>query len=79
MEKSIIIAGYGGQGVVFFGTKLAQAAMVGGQNTTWIPSYGAEVGGGQAHCSVKISDYEIASPVIEYSGFCDIFIFSTKG
>lgn len=69
MEKSIIIAGYGGQGVLFFGTTLAHAAMLEGKNTTWIPSYGAEMRGGHANCSVKISDCEIASPVIDYADY----------
>ena len=72
MEKSIIIAGYGGQGVLFFGTTLAQAAMMEGKYTTWIPSYGAEMRGGHANCSVKISDMEIASPIIDYA---DIGVF----
>ncbi len=69
MEKSIIIAGYGGQGVLFFGTILAQAAMTEGKFTTWIPSYGAEMRGGHANCSVKISDNEIASPIIDYADY----------
>lgn len=69
MEKSIIIAGYGGQGVLFFGTTLAQAAMLEDKNTTWIPSYGAEMRGGHANCSVKISDNEIASPIIDYADY----------
>ncbi len=69
MEKSIIIAGYGGQGVLFFGTTLAQAAMIEGKNTTWIPSYGAEMRGGHANCSVKISDDEIASPIIDKADY----------
>ena len=69
MEKSIRIAGYGGQGVLFFGTTLAQAAMTEGKFTTWIPSYGAEMRGGHANCSVKISDSEIASPIIDYADY----------
>ena len=69
METNIIIAGYGGQGVLFFGTVLAQAAMMEGKCTTWIPSYGAEMRGGHANCSVKISDSEIASPIIDYADF----------
>lgn len=69
MEKSIIIAGYGGQGVLFFGTILAQAAMTENKFTTWIPSYGAEMRGGHANCSVKISNEEIASPIIDYADY----------
>lgn len=69
MEKSIIIAGYGGQGVLFFGTTLAQAALEENKHTTWIPSYGAEMRGGHANCSVKISDEEIASPIIDSADY----------
>lgn len=69
MEKSIIIAGYGGQGILFFGTILAQAALIEGKNTTWIPSYGAEMRGGHANCSVVISDKEIASPIIDEADY----------
>ena len=42
-EKHIIIAGFGGQGVLFLGTTLAEAAIIEGKNTTWMPSYGAEM------------------------------------
>ena len=65
METSIIISGYGGQGILFAGSLLCHAAVIEGKNTTWIPSYGAEMRGGAANCSVNISDDEISSPVID--------------
>ena len=58
-----IFAGFGGQGVLSMGLNLAQAAMLEGKNVTYLPSYGAEVRGGTANCTVAISDEEIASPV----------------
>lgn len=58
-----VIAGFGGQGVLSMGLNLAQAAMLEGKNVTYLPSYGAEVRGGTANCTVAISDDEIASPV----------------
>ena len=58
-----IFAGFGGQGVLSMGLNLAQAAMLEGKDVTYLPSYGAEVRGGTASCTVAISDEEIASPV----------------
>src|SRR4030042_662205 len=58
-----IIAGFGGQGVMSMGLNLAQAALLEAKNVTYLPSYGAEVRGGTANCTVAISDDEIASPV----------------
>jgi 2-oxoglutarate ferredoxin oxidoreductase subunit gamma len=58
-----VIAGFGGQGVMSIGLNLAQAAMLEGKSVTYLPSYGAEVRGGTANCTVVISDDEIASPV----------------
>ena len=58
-----IFAGFGGQGVLSMGLNLAQAAMSEGKNVTYLPSYGVEVRGGTANCTVAISDEEIASPV----------------
>ena len=63
MLIKIIIAGFGGQGVLSMGLNLTQAAMIEGKNVTYLPSYGAEVRGGTANCTVAISDDEIASPV----------------
>ena len=62
--EDVIIAGFGGQGVLFIGELLAYAAMKEGRNVTWIPSYGPEMRGGTANCTVVISDEEIGSPVI---------------
>ncbi|MBE0481275.1 MAG: 2-oxoacid:acceptor oxidoreductase family protein [Dehalococcoidia bacterium] len=58
-----IFAGFGGQGVLSMGLNLAQAAMIEGKYVTYLPSYGAEVRGGTANCTVAVSDAEIASPV----------------
>ena len=62
-EYSIIISGFGGQGTLFAGQVLAYAAMDNGFQVTWIPSYGPEMRGGTAHCTVIIADSEIGSPV----------------
>ena len=64
MEKSVIIGGFGGQGVLFLGKILAHAGMLEGKEVTWFPSYGAEMRGGTANCTVVISDELIGSPVI---------------
>ncbi len=58
-----LFAGFGGQGVLSMGLNLAQAAMFEGKYVTYLPSYGAEVRGGTANCTVAVSDEEIASPV----------------
>lgn len=58
-----IFAGFGGQGVLSMGLNLAQASMAEGLHVTYLPSYGAEVRGGTANCTVSVSDEEIASPV----------------
>lgn len=66
MQKEIIIAGFGGQGVLFGGQVLAYAAMDAGKEVTWIPSYGPEMRGGTANCTVVIADEEIGSPLVEH-------------
>ena len=65
MQKEIIIAGFGGQGVLFGGQVLAYAAMDSGKDVTWIPSYGPEMRGGTANCTVVIADHEIGSPLVK--------------
>ncbi len=65
MIERIIIAGAGGQGIMLMGKVLAEAAMRLDKYVTWLPSYGAEVRGGTAHCMVIISDAEIGSPYID--------------
>ncbi|HHV62172.1 MAG TPA: 2-oxoacid:ferredoxin oxidoreductase subunit gamma [Firmicutes bacterium] len=65
MLEEVIIAGFGGQGVMVMGYLLAYAAMREGKNVSWIPSYGPEMRGGTANCSVVISrDSEVASPIV---------------
>ena len=64
-DERILIAGSGGQGIMFLGKTLARAAARENKYTTWIPSYGAEMRGGTAHCFVRISSQRIASPVFE--------------
>ncbi len=66
MQKEIIIAGFGGQGVLFGGQVVAYAAMDAGKEVTWIPSYGPEMRGGTANCTVVIADEEIGSPFVEH-------------
>lgn len=66
MQTEIIIAGFGGQGVLFGGQVLAYAAMELGKEVTWIPSYGPEMRGGTANCTVVIADEEIGSPLVEH-------------
>ena len=63
LEKNIF-AGFGGQGVLLMGQLLAEAGMNEGLHTAWIPSYGPEMRGGTANCSVTVSDREIASPLV---------------
>lgn len=65
MIDKIILSGFGGQGVMFIGKVLAYAGMEGDLEVCWIPSYGPEMRGGTANCSVILSDEEIHSPVIE--------------
>ncbi len=65
MRNGIIFAGAGGQGALLAGKLLAQAATLEGKHVTWYPSYGAEMRGGKANCSVIISDTPIGAPVIK--------------
>jgi 2-oxoglutarate ferredoxin oxidoreductase subunit gamma len=65
MERSIIIAGFGGQGILFAGKVLARAAMNEDREVLWIPSYGPEMRGGTASCTVIIGDEAIGSPVVD--------------
>ena len=64
MTKQILIAGFGGQGVLFAGKLLAYNGMKKGQEVSWLPSYGPEMRGGTANVSVIISDERISSPII---------------
>ena len=64
MQYDIIFSGFGGQGALFAGQLLAYAGMDQGRYVTWIPSYGPEMRGGTAHCTVVISDEPIGSPMV---------------
>jgi 2-oxoglutarate ferredoxin oxidoreductase subunit gamma len=66
MQTEIIISGSGGQGALFAGQLLAYAAMGAGCHVTWIPSYGPEMRGGTAHCTVVVADDEIGSPLVRH-------------
>jgi 2-oxoglutarate ferredoxin oxidoreductase subunit gamma len=63
-QEEIIISGFGGQGSLFAGQLLAYAAMDSGYHVTWIPSYGPEMRGGKARCTVVVSDEEIGAPLV---------------
>jgi 2-oxoglutarate ferredoxin oxidoreductase subunit gamma len=65
-ETSIIISGFGGQGTLFAGQVLAYAFMDNGLEVTWIPSYGPEMRGGTAHCTVIVSEAPIGSPLVRH-------------
>ncbi|MCL2004306.1 MAG: 2-oxoacid:acceptor oxidoreductase family protein [Oscillospiraceae bacterium] len=64
MEKRILIAGFGGQGVLFFGKYLAHIGMEKDLHVSWLPSYGPEMRGGTAQCGVVLSDAPIGSPLV---------------
>ena len=64
MLQEIILAGFGGQGVMSMGQLLAYAGMEEDKHVSWIPSYGPEMRGGTANCSVTISDAPVSSPII---------------
>lgn len=64
MEEKIIAAGFGGQGALSIGQFIAYSAMHEGLEVTWLPSYGPEMRGGTANCSVVVSDAPVASPII---------------
>ncbi|RQD69680.1 MAG: 2-oxoacid:ferredoxin oxidoreductase subunit gamma [Tindallia sp. MSAO_Bac2] len=65
MMDKVIMAGFGGQGIMFLGKVLAYAGMTTDLELCWIPSYGPEMRGGTANCSVILSDEEIHSPVVD--------------
>lgn len=64
-ETSIIIAGFGGQGVVFLGRLIAYGGMLDGKEVSCFPSYGAEMRGGTANCTTIVSDAMIGSPIVK--------------
>jgi 2-oxoglutarate ferredoxin oxidoreductase subunit gamma len=65
MEISFVFAGFGGQGVILAGKLLAQAGVDYGLEVAWLPSYGPEMRGGTANCTVLLSDEPIGSPVVD--------------
>jgi len=65
MTKRIVISGFGGQGVLTLGNVIAEIGLNKGLNVTWMPSYGAEMRGGTANCSVILSDKIIGSPMVQ--------------
>ncbi len=65
MYHDIVIAGFGGQGVLFMGNLLASAAMEEGHHVTFMPAYGVEMRGGTANCNVIISSEEVGSPITD--------------
>jgi 2-oxoglutarate ferredoxin oxidoreductase subunit gamma len=66
MQNDVIFSGFGGQGALFAGRLLAYAAMDQGFQVTWLPSYGPEMRGGTAHCTVIVADEEIGAPIVRH-------------
>ena len=64
MTKNILLAGFGGQGILFAGKVLAYSGLTQGKEVSWLPSYGPEMRGGTANCSICISDEPIGSPLV---------------
>jgi len=65
MQQDVIMAGFGGQGILLIGKMLAYAGMQEGKEVSWLPSYGPEMRGGTCNCTVVISDMPVGSPVIQ--------------
>ena len=65
MQSEVMFAGFGGQGILLMGKILAHAAMEEGFEVAWVPSYGPEMRGGTAYCTVVVSDRPIGSPIIK--------------
>jgi 2-oxoglutarate ferredoxin oxidoreductase subunit gamma len=65
VQNDVIMAGFGGQGILLIGKMLAYAGMREGKEVSWLPSYGPEMRGGTANCTVVISDRPVGSPVIQ--------------
>jgi Pyruvate:ferredoxin oxidoreductase and related 2-oxoacid:ferredoxin oxidoreductases, gamma subunit len=66
MTTQILIAGFGGQGILFAGKFLANKGMLEGRHLSWLPSYGPEMRGGTANCSVVLSDDPVGSPIVNH-------------
>ena len=65
MNKQILIAGFGGQGILFSGKFLAYEGLLDKKEVSWLPSYGPEMRGGTANCSIILSDSKIGSPIVD--------------
>jgi 2-oxoglutarate ferredoxin oxidoreductase subunit gamma len=65
MQHATIFGGFGGQGLLFAGHVLAQAAVIEGWDVSWMPSYGPEMRGGTASCTVILADHAIGSPIVD--------------
>ena len=65
MKKEVILSGFGGQGVMSIGKNLVEAAVAEDLEASWVPSYGPEMRGGTANCTVIISDERIGAPLVE--------------
>ncbi len=64
MTTQILIAGFGGQGVLFAGKFIAYKGLIENKDVSWLPSYGPEMRGGTANCSIIISDEPVGSPIV---------------
>ncbi len=64
MTNNILLAGFGGQGILFAGKFIAYKGLIEGKQISWLPSYGPEMRGGTANCSVIVSDDPIGSPIV---------------
>ena len=64
MTTQLLLAGFGGQGILFAGKFLAYKGLLEGRNLSWLPSYGPEMRGGTANCSVILSDEPVGSPIV---------------
>lgn len=73
MQEEFVFSGFGGQGVMFVGQLLSYIGMNEGYHVTWIPSYGPEMRGGTAHCTVTLSDRPIGSPLVRYPQTAVVF------
>ena len=65
MYHATILGGFGGQGLLFAGHVLAQAGVIDGRDVSWMPSYGPEMRGGTASCTVIVADHPIGSPIVD--------------
>ncbi len=71
MEMKIVLAGFGGQGILSAGKIIAEAGLIEGREVSWFPSYGPEMRGGTANCAVIVADQPIGSPVLDA---CDVLL-----